>query len=172
MGVSSSPSMIFNLADLIQPVEGLHSLITPFSTEEINNIVQNMPSDKAPSPDDFIGRFLKTCWHMIINDFYSLCDDFFDGSISLECLNTSFTTLIPKVNNPVTINDSRPISLLSIAIKLITKMLGNKLQPKMPSIIHRNQYGCIKIDRSKIVWLGLKTFINVSGQKGGGDSEV
>jgi hypothetical protein len=31
--------MIFNLADLIQLVEGLHSLITPLSTEEIDNIV-------------------------------------------------------------------------------------------------------------------------------------
>lgn len=64
MWVSDSPIMVFNLADLIQPVEGLHSLITPLSTDEIDNIVQNMPSDKAPGPDGFNGRFMKTCWIM------------------------------------------------------------------------------------------------------------
>jgi hypothetical protein len=144
MSVSDSPIMVFNLADLIQPVEGLHSFITPLSTDEIDNIVQNMPSDKAPGLDGFNGRFMKTCWIIIKNDFYNLCYDFFEGSINLEGFNTSFITLIPKVSSPATINDFRPISLLSIAIKLITKMLANRLQPKIPSLINRNQYGFIK----------------------------
>ena len=69
----TSPIMTFNLADLIQPVEGLHSLIAPFCTDEIDNIVQNMPSNKAPGPDGFNGRFMKTCWNIIKNDFYNLC---------------------------------------------------------------------------------------------------
>jgi retron-type reverse transcriptase len=73
-----------------------------------------------------------------------LCYDFFEGSINLEGLNTSFITLIPKVSSTATINYFRPISLLSIAIKLITKMVANRLQPKIPSLINRNQYGFIK----------------------------
>jgi retron-type reverse transcriptase len=73
-----------------------------------------------------------------------LCHNFFEGSINLEGLSNSFITLIPKVSNPATINDCRPISLLGIPIKLITKMLTNRLQPNIPSLIHRDQYGFIK----------------------------
>jgi hypothetical protein len=61
MGVSDSPFMCFNLVELIQLVASIHSLIVPFSTNEIESIVQNMPPDKAPRLDDFNGRFLKTC---------------------------------------------------------------------------------------------------------------
>jgi hypothetical protein len=94
MAISNSPSMIFILVDLILPVEGQHSLITPFSTDEIDNIVKNMPSDKTPSLDGFNGHFMKTCWNIIKNDFYNLCYDFFEGSINLEALHL-FRHLVP-----------------------------------------------------------------------------
>jgi hypothetical protein len=136
--------MVFNLTDLVHPIEGLEDLTIPFSTDKIDRIVQNMPVDKAPSPDEFNGRFLKSCRPIIKANFYKLCQDFFDCSVNLEGLNTSFITMIPKVSNPVTISDYIPISLLNIVIKLITKLLANELQPKMSSPIHRNQYGFIK----------------------------
>lgn len=144
MGVSDRPIMCFNLPELIQPVEGIHPLIIPFSTEKIDNIVHNMPPDKVLGPDGFNGRFMKPCWDIIKNDFYNSCFDFFEGSTNLEGLNNSFIALIPKVNRPTIVNDFRLISLLGIAIKVITKMLANMLQPKMLSLIHRNQYGFIK----------------------------
>jgi hypothetical protein len=40
--------------------------------------------------------------------------------------------------------DYKPISLLNSSIKLITKVLANKLQTVIPKIIHQNQYGFIK----------------------------
>jgi hypothetical protein len=42
--------MCFNLVEPIQPVEGLHSLIMPFSTDEIETIVQNMPLTRLMDP--------------------------------------------------------------------------------------------------------------------------
>jgi hypothetical protein len=103
-----------------------------------------MPADKAPGPDGFNGNFLKICWHLVEGDFYNLCQDFFDNSLNLEGLNNSFITLIPKVNNLVRVNDFRPISLLNIAIKIISKLLANILQPLIQRLIHKNQYGLIK----------------------------
>jgi hypothetical protein len=45
------------------------------------------------------------------------------------------------------VNDYRPISLLNSSVKLLTKILANRLQKVITKLIHANQYGFIK-DRS------------------------
>jgi hypothetical protein len=42
------------------------------------------------------------------------------------------------------VNDFRPISLLNTSIKVLTKLMANRLQLKIISLIHRNQYGFIR----------------------------
>jgi hypothetical protein len=51
---------------------------------------------------------------------------------------------VPKKDDVVKVGDYRPISLLNCSIKIITKMLANRLQFVIPSLIHHNQYGFIK----------------------------
>ena len=88
--------------------------------------------------------FIKKCWHIIKYDIYELCNDFFNGTVSMQAINSSFITLVPKCNNPTTVNDFRPISLLNSILKLITKLLADRLQKQIIPLIHRNQYGFIK----------------------------
>jgi hypothetical protein len=56
------------------------------------------------------------------------CQDFFDCNINLESINNSYITLVPKVPTLETVNDFRPISLLNCSIKLLTKILAERLQ--------------------------------------------
>ena len=107
--------MLFDLPSLITANVNL-GLVVPFSKEEINSIVKIMPLDKAPGPDGFNGMFLKKCWPLIKEDFYALCQDFYDCNINLESINNSYITLVPKVPTPETVNDFRPISLLNCSI--------------------------------------------------------
>lgn len=100
--------------------------------------------DRAPGPDGFNGTFLKTCWHIIKNDFYKLCDDFCNGDLDLTSINSGFITLIPKIGSPETANDFRPITLLNCCLKIITKVLANRLQKLILSIVHKNQYGFLR----------------------------
>jgi hypothetical protein len=88
--------------------------------------------------------FLKKCWHIIKDNFYKFCNDFFDNQSSLEGINNSYIVLIPKKNNPKTVHDFRPISLMNLAPKLVTKILADRLQTEIKSLIHKNQYGFIK----------------------------
>jgi hypothetical protein len=111
---------------------------------EINNIVRKMLVDKAPGPDGFNGLFLKKCWHVVKHDFYNLCGDFFDGRANIEGINKSFITLIPKTNSPEKVNDYRPISLMNINTKIFSKIMADRLQKKIISLVHQNQYGFIK----------------------------
>jgi hypothetical protein len=132
------------LQSLIEEVDGLHSLSAVFTKEEIDEVIKELPTDKAPGPDGFNGMFIKRCWHIIKQDFYDLCKDFLDGKVDLQSINDSLITLIPKIHAPETPNDFRPISLLNSCLKILTKLLANRLQSKILEIVHRNQYGFIK----------------------------
>lgn len=144
MGISTNPVMVFDLNSLVTAVPDLDSQILPFQQNEIDRIIQKMPIDKAPGPDGYNGLFMKKCWHIIKYDFYSLCQEFYNGSVNLECINNSYITLVPKISSPEIVSDYRPISLLNISLKLITKILADRLQSVILRIVHINQYGFIR----------------------------
>lgn len=144
MGISTNPSMVFDLQSLVTTASELEELTLPFLQSEIDDIIRKMPVDKAPGPDGFNGKFMKSCWQVIKYDFYALCEEFYSGMINLECINSSFITLVPKVSNPETMSDFRPISLLNVSLKLLTKILADRLQSVIIKLVHKNQYGFIK----------------------------
>jgi len=145
MGISSEVTMHFDLHSILTPRgEDLELLVQPFQCEEIDRIIKQMPTDKAPGPDGFNGLFLKKCWPIVKGDFYTLCQDFYLGNLNIESINTSYIILIPKTSSPESVNDYRPISLMNISLKLLTKILADRLQKVITLLIHTNQYGFIK----------------------------
>lgn len=78
------------------------------------------------------------------NGLYELCDVFYAGEICLQSINGSFVTLVPKKDVPIMVRDFRPISLMNSSIKLITRLLINRLQVVILRLVHKNQYGFIK----------------------------
>jgi hypothetical protein len=145
MGTTSSPIMFFDLPSMIAPVDNLETLAEPIQREEIDLIVRRMSADKAPGPDGFNGLFLKKCWQIVKGNFYALCSDFFMGTANLECINRSYITLVPKKDCPETVSDYRPISLMNISLKIITKILADRLQSVILRLVHPNQYGFIRL---------------------------
>ncbi|XP_073368012.1 uncharacterized protein [Aegilops tauschii subsp. strangulata] len=69
MGTAAPTSNLLNLHQLLQPMEDLTELEVPFTKEEIDNVIKNMPADKSPGPDGFNATFLKSCWDIIAPDF-------------------------------------------------------------------------------------------------------
>lgn len=136
--------MLFDLPHLIQPIEGFYQLEEPFSVEEVEEAIAHLLNNKSPSPDGFTNEFIKGCWPLIVEDFMNLCQGFQSNQVCLRSINSSHTVLIPKIDGPQNVSDFRPIFLLNSLVKIITKLLANRLQKRIKSLVFQNQYGFIK----------------------------
>lgn len=135
LGISEFSFISYDLANLLHLSHDLDFLELPFSKKEIDEVVKNLPTDKSPGPDGFNTNFIKKCWNIIAPEFYELLSAFFEGDVCLQSINASYVTLVPKKESPVVPADFRPISLLNCSIKLITKILANRLQSIIRSLI-------------------------------------
>ena len=96
-------------------------------------------SQKAPGPDGFLFLFLKTYWDLFKDDVEEAVRNAFDSYKIPKGANSSFITLIPKVANPIHIKDFRPISLIGMQYKIISKILANRLAKVVHKVIGHEQ---------------------------------
>jgi hypothetical protein len=61
IGSREQRNTTINLEALGMQQQDLHMLDAPFSEEEVWNTIKPLPSDKAPGPNGFTGRFYKVC---------------------------------------------------------------------------------------------------------------
>lgn len=140
------------------PRHNLQHLEESFSEEEIHRTVMNMPSEKAPGPDGFIGIFFKTSWHIIKADILTAIDLFFNRHMhQLNLLNSGHVVLIQKHAEAQRIGDYRPISLSHSIAKLISKLMANRLAGVLDSIVSRSQSAFINKEVFMIIFCSHKT---------------
>ena len=101
---------------------------------------------KASGPDGMPPIFYQTFWLDIGMVFYDVVLFCLNSGTFLRSINHTFITLIPKVANPKTVAQFRPISLCNVIYKLLSKVLVNRLKPILNSIISEAQSAFI-VDR-------------------------
>jgi hypothetical protein len=119
-------------------------LTAPFTIDEIKLVVFSLKHNSAPGPDGIPAEFFQDFWEIIHNDLWNLFKDFYDGVLDIKRLNFGLVTLIPKIDNPTDMRNFRPICLLNVCYKIITKVLTNRLANCITTVISPNQYGFIK----------------------------
>ncbi|GKA48843.1 RNA-directed DNA polymerase, eukaryota, reverse transcriptase zinc-binding domain protein [Tanacetum coccineum] len=96
-------------------------------------------SDKTPSPDGFSFAFVKRYWELLKSNIHEFVTTFFNTGRMPLGSNSSCITLIPKVSNPIHINDFRPISLIGTHYKIIAKILANRLSNVVDNLVSHEQ---------------------------------
>ena len=103
--------------------------------EEIKNALFSINNSKAPGPDGFSSLFFKRAWSIIGNDVCEAVADFFSNGCMLCEINCTIIALVPKVPNPNTMHDYRPISSCNTIYKCISKIIVARIKRCIPYII-------------------------------------
>ena len=130
--------------------EARTNLDEPITAEEVFKAINILQSGKSPGLDGFPIEFYKEYWHLIQNLFMAYVNEVLETGIS-NSRNVSVIKLIYKKTGEIfLLSNFRPISLINTDVKIITKVLTERLLYKLPSIIHSTQtavYGR-KIDQN------------------------
>ena len=130
--------------------EAKMNLDKPISEEEVKNAINRLPSGKSPGLDGFPIEFYKEYWDKIKNLFMAYLNEIKDQGLA-NTRNVSVIKLIYKKTGEIyLLTYYRPISLINVDVKIITKVLAERLKFVLPSIVHSTQtavYGR-KIDQN------------------------
>jgi hypothetical protein len=107
--------------------------------------VNDILKENAPGPDGFIGAFYHKCWDIVKNDVIAAVlqlSQLRGGTFKL--LNTTNIILLPKKEEAMQIGDFRPISLVHSIAKNFSKILTNRLAPKLSEMVSSSQSAFVK----------------------------
>jgi hypothetical protein len=97
LGMVPPRALALNLEAFHRCPLNLHELEQMVTEEEVWHTIRSLPSDKAPGPDGYTGRFYKKVWPIIKMDFMLALKKVWQGDASrLYLLNSAYVTLLPK----------------------------------------------------------------------------
>lgn len=132
-------------------------LTRAFLIEEIKKAIWDCSSDKARGPDGCNLHIIKTLWESMVDDIKLFMDESHSHGKLVKGLTTSFIVLVPKKENPLCLDDYRPISLIISLYKIVAKCLANRLKPIMGKIISPSQAAFIGAEiYPRASWLAQK----------------
>ncbi|CAM8923539.1 unnamed protein product [Rhodiola kirilowii] len=114
-------------------------LNAPFSEGEVKRALFQMHPTKVPRLDGFPAMFYQSNWDIVGRDVVEVVLNCLNSGVLGPDLNETLIVLVPKVKKVDKVEDLRPISLCNVVMKIITKVLANRLKEILPGIISQSQ---------------------------------
>ena len=92
--------------------------------DEISKAVKLQKPDKSPGEDGIVSEFYRHYWYLIGEDFESVVREIFDQKLLSESQNRGIITLMFKSGEREDIKNWRPITLLNVDYKIVSKILA------------------------------------------------
>lgn len=122
----------------------LMHLSNPIQESEIEMAIKGLANNKASGSNGILNKFLKAYWPSLKSEICNIVWGFFNNQIGLSSINLANVVTIPKTDSPQTVGDFRPISIINIVPKLISKIIANRLGNSMQDLISPYQTVFIK----------------------------
>ncbi|KAL0292748.1 UNVERIFIED_CONTAM: hypothetical protein Sradi_6975500 [Sesamum radiatum] len=111
----------------------------PVTPNKIKTAVFDIDEVKAPGPDGYSSGFFKAAWPIVGEELTRAVLEFFQTRRLLKQINATLISLIPKVANPTTVTEFRPISCCNVLYKTITKILVQRMRTVLDLLISPSQ---------------------------------
>ena len=109
------------------------------TTEEISHAVRGLSKGKTPGSDGLPLEFYVKFWDQLCPILLQLYNFSFDHGFLSTSMQGSVTRLIFKKDDPKNLKNWRPISLLNVDYKILSKALTNRLSKVLGSIVNEDQ---------------------------------
>ena len=121
------------------------ALDAPITCNELYKALCTMKTDKSPGPSGLTVEFFRTFWSEISDLVTEAFQYAKEKGILAISERRGILRLVPKKNaNLMTLKQWRPITLLNVSYKLLTKALSLRLKNVLPDLIHPDQKGFIQ----------------------------
>ena len=111
-----------------------------FSKAEIAKCIKTFNKNKTPGIDGLPIEFYCENWEIIGNDFMEVVNYITRHKIMSKSQHKGVITLLKKDGNGSDIKNWRPISLLCVDYKIVSKLIAKRVQLVLPKLIDENQY--------------------------------
>ena len=112
----------------------------PLTFDECLKAIGGMESGKAPGCDGLPSEFYKAFFPLFGRGFVEMINNCFNDGLLPKSLRHGVITLLCKdESTSENLNSWRPISLLNIDYKIVSKALANRLKTVIGSVVHADQ---------------------------------
>ncbi|KAH9139025.1 hypothetical protein AeRB84_016687 [Aphanomyces euteiches] len=109
--------------------------------------IQNQANNKSPGPDGFAAEFYKISPNNFGSILHKLYQYQFGRQSLLKPQQTSLVTLLPKSTDGTNTGNYRPIALIPLEVKILTKIFTHKLKHIIPKLVHHKKKASFTADR-------------------------
>lgn len=122
--------------------EDITQLENPIETYELQQVIKHLKTGKSPGPDGFTAIYYKTFQETLLGPLLKALNYMSKPREIPADFLKAHITILPKPNKDLTECASyRPISLLNLDVKLMSKIIANRLKPLLHKLIGSEQAG-------------------------------